>query len=410
MRKLLQNLAKLSLTEKLLLTLAAVAVVVGIVARFVHLGWPDSKVFDEVYFPDFAWKYLHGEQAFDVHPPLGKFIIALGLAVFGNDPFGWRIMPAVFGVAAIFLFAKIWRDFQGERIGSWLLAAFIATDGLLLAYSRTGLMDGILFTCTFACFWLALRAKEGRNLFWLATLIGLTVAIKWLALGIVLPVGYLLWRRGRLMDFWGSLYWSFFVYLLIVFLGRVVGHQPNPWLGIYTWHSQALGYHLNLTATHPWGSPWWSWPLLKRPVLFYYTQTSTAAQVITAMGNPLLWWSSTVAVLLATLEMIQKGWQRQKGLLDHPLVPLLLGYYTFLLPWALVHRVLFLYHYLPAYGFALLILTYYLVELWKRQPWLVILFLLVTTACSFYFLPWALGSPLSFSWLKAHIWVNSWLY
>ena len=77
--------------------MTACAVVAGLWGRLRDLGFPPKRVFDEIYFPVFASKYLEGERFFDLHPPLGKFIIAASIALFGDDPIGWRLMPAVFG-------------------------------------------------------------------------------------------------------------------------------------------------------------------------------------------------------------------------------------------------------------------------------------------------------------------------
>jgi len=83
----------------LLVTVGAVAL--GVWARLYRLGFPSRILWDERYFPVMANKYLNGVYQFDLHPPLGKFIIAVGISLFGNDPIGWRIMPVVFGLALL---------------------------------------------------------------------------------------------------------------------------------------------------------------------------------------------------------------------------------------------------------------------------------------------------------------------
>ena len=73
---------------KIFLALIVACVIVGVFARTYHLGLPTAQVFDEVYFPVFAEKFLHGELAFDAHPTLGKFIILPGIWLFGNQSYG----------------------------------------------------------------------------------------------------------------------------------------------------------------------------------------------------------------------------------------------------------------------------------------------------------------------------------
>ena len=58
--------------------------------------------FDEVYFARSAEQYLHGQIPDErTHPPLGKLIQASGIAIFGETPFGWRIMGVIFGTLIV---------------------------------------------------------------------------------------------------------------------------------------------------------------------------------------------------------------------------------------------------------------------------------------------------------------------
>jgi dolichyl-phosphate-mannose--protein O-mannosyl transferase len=58
----------------------------GVVARIYDLGSPSRKVFDETYLSTFVYNYLQGLPVFDLHSPLGKLILAIGLALFGDTP------------------------------------------------------------------------------------------------------------------------------------------------------------------------------------------------------------------------------------------------------------------------------------------------------------------------------------
>ena len=60
----------------------------------------NSMYFDEIYHARTAYEFLHGLPTYEnTHPPLGKIFIALGVAIFGMNPFGWRIMGTLFGIA-----------------------------------------------------------------------------------------------------------------------------------------------------------------------------------------------------------------------------------------------------------------------------------------------------------------------
>ena len=395
---------------RLLIFFASVAALIGIWARFWHLGAIITPIFDEVYFPVFANAFLHHKIAFDVHPPLGKFLIAIGIYFFGDTPFGWRIIPALCGVVTVGLLTGIWRQMNGGRAGTLMLIILAGLDGSLIVYSRTGLIDGILLASILTTIYLAWQTERGKSLLPLTLALGLAAAVKWIGLGTLVPVLFILWRRGQLIRFIPYLPIAVLIYFLVTVAGQAVGEVQHPVQAAFTWHSQALEYQLQLKATHPYASHWWEWPLMLRPVLFYYQDVTNGTQVIDAMSSPVLWAAADVSVLLTLGVTLYRVIRRDLGVFDAPYVPLLLGYLSFWLPWSLVSRIAFQYHYLPSYAFALLILTFWLHELWKRYPWLSLLLVLVLAASSLYFLPLAIGTPLSSLWLSRHVWYYHWIY
>ena len=78
------------------------------------------------------------------------------------------------------------------------------------------------------------------------------------------------------------------------------------WTDIAEWHRQTWLYHINLKADHIFYSPWWTWPLDFRPVVYYFTNTglgvdqSTGSALVAEifnLGNPLSWWGGTFALV-----------------------------------------------------------------------------------------------------------------
>ena len=58
--------------------------------------------FDELYHGRTAYEHLHGIAPYEnSHPPLGKIFIMLGIAIFGMNAFGWRIIGTLFGIAMV---------------------------------------------------------------------------------------------------------------------------------------------------------------------------------------------------------------------------------------------------------------------------------------------------------------------
>lgn len=154
--------------------------VLGAILRFWNLGYPRAFMFDETYYvkdaltmsqlgfeaswPDDAnVSFLSGNYTifdaanpeFVVHPPLGKWIIWIGMWMFGTDnPFGWRFMSAVVGTLAIFILALLTRSLFKSTLLATIAGGLLAIDGLALTMSRIALLDQfvmffvLLATCT----------------------------------------------------------------------------------------------------------------------------------------------------------------------------------------------------------------------------------------------------------------------
>jgi dolichyl-phosphate-mannose-protein mannosyltransferase len=153
--------------------------------RVINLGNPKGFVFDEVYYVDGARDFLkYGveveglEPEFVVHPPIGKWCIALGIRIFGDNEFGWRITAAIAGTLIILIAARLAHELFYSPFLTAITAALLAFDGLLLVHSRTALLDLFLtlFVLTAAYFWF-------RQQYWYASIFfGLALATKWSAL------------------------------------------------------------------------------------------------------------------------------------------------------------------------------------------------------------------------------------
>ena len=396
--------------------MAILTLAVGMWGRVYQLGFPPERIWDEIYFPVMARGYLRGEYIFDLHPPLGKFIIAASIAVLGDTPLGWRLMPAVFGLAMIPLGGALGWYYFRERVAALLLATFIAGETFLVAYSRVGIMDGFLLFFMLATLLAALLAERKGQVLWVAVLLGLAISIKWAVFMVAVPVGYILWRKGLFRPFLASLWVSAVIYVAIVYVGQIVAVTANPWeawQSVWTWHIEAAD---KITAAIPniWGSPWWSWPIMLRGLRLssLFATPEGQLQVIAAIGNPVLWYTSTLAIVAAVFEVARRLIAR-KPIADDPLVPIVLGYVFLLLPWIPGTRIPYIYNYLPSYAFALLALVYWLCRLWKRGswgPWVVVAFTALAVAAALYFIPMAIGFPMSREFMEQHIWIDSWFY
>ncbi len=403
-----------------------------------EISYRNSMYFDEIYHARTAYEQLHRLPIYETtHPPLGKVFMMLGIALFGMTGFGWRCAGAAFGVAMVpVLYLLVRRLTRSPRL-SGLAALLLALDGLRFAQSRIATIDvyGTFFILLSAYFmvWYCQSVLEKGVIDSLLPMalcgisFGLGAASKWTGIyaGAGLAILYfgVLWKRwqqnrcafpreaGEALV--GGVVFFVLVPLLIYYGSYFVYRMQDPGFGLGQWWQQQLymfHYHRDLEASHAFSSHWYTWPLLLRPVWYYTGETLSQSGVasIAGMGNPILWWAGTGAVLWLLWRQLSA-----KGSPAGGAVTVL--YLTQLLPWVLVPRCTFLYHYFPSLVFAVpaLILLVQAVER-EHSPVLarrVSLALLLMTAVAFlWLLPPVSGLPVPESWAGLTRWLPSWSF
>ncbi|WP_211210840.1 dolichyl-phosphate-mannose--protein mannosyltransferase [Sporichthya polymorpha] len=320
--------------------------------RFWNLGRPNAVVFDETYYVKDSWSILnHGYErayvrnadaklvegseeilldraTFIVHPPVGKWVIALGEKVGGLDAVGWRLGVAVIGTASIFLIARVGIRLTRSIVLGCLAGFLLAVDGLAVVMSRTALLDGSLsffLLAAFACLLvdrdhaferaqrLVDRGKAGERLRlgvrpWriaAGLCCGLAVGTKWSALPFLAVFGILavLWdrsaravagepkplrsmlRRDAVPAFVSLVGLSAVVYVVSwsgwLATGGGWSRQwasdrdtafpfiPDAIRSLWHYHDEMKVFHTNLTDDHPYESHPWGWLVLARPVAYW---------------------------------------------------------------------------------------------------------------------------------------------
>ncbi len=239
--------------------------------------------------------------------------------------------------------------------------ALFAPDGTMRVEDATvdGARDGVRWLWILAACAGALAASKWNGLFDFFVIWGLALVV--VAQRYAAPLARAVGRAGSLAGpaLWGNPFG--FSYDLVIatmlFVGATMyvlayipyfrlGHNLADLVGL---QQQMFGYHYDLRATHPYGSSWWQWPLLLRPISYFYHDwrigaahdnplACCVAEVI-ALPNPAVWWLGLVSVpMVAWL-----AWrERNKGY-----VLLVVAYLFQWLPWATSPRVSFEYHFFP---------------------------------------------------------------
>ena len=426
--------------------------------RLWNLRFPKGFVFDEVYYAQNANSLLHhgveldpkgGAAQFIVHPPVGKWMIALGIKLFGYHEFGWRISAALIGTASIMMIFYIAQRLFENYFLSLSAGILMSADGLHLVMSRTALLDIFLMFFTLLAFFFLLRSQHlaaGISL-------GLAAATKWS--GVYYLVAYLAftlyveYRRNKAMEdetpirhlVREKLLKRVAQYILVpvsVYLLSWVGWLfnrsgydrnwansqpggffsfiPRPIRSLWHYHAEMWNFHTTLTASHPYAANPWSWLILGRPTSFYYEAphgcgAASCAQEVIALGTPLLWWSGVAAIAITFGYWIaRREWQ--SGLL---LLSLGAGY----LPWFnWQKRTVFSFYSIAFEPFLVLIIVYVLStvlepneegEVSKLRRYASYGYLGLVVLNFAYFLPLFMGSIITYSHWSSLMWLPSWI-
>src|SRR3569623_2791020 len=119
--------------------------------------------------------------------------MALGMRLFGDNPFGWRIMPALFGARGLFAAMRALWFASCSRFASIAGGVLIASDFMWFVMSRIAMLDIFMASFVLIALWAlagAVRENEtGRRRLAIAGMaLGLAMAAKWNAVPLaVLP-------------------------------------------------------------------------------------------------------------------------------------------------------------------------------------------------------------------------------
>jgi dolichyl-phosphate-mannose-protein mannosyltransferase len=340
-------------SQKPLLTSGLLLLAASLALHFAGLSRINTLIFDEVYYAKYGHAYFHGQTVFDVHPPLGKYLVGLGMWIAdaigysgyltntlsgaARAPWAYRWMDALFGSALpLIAFLLAWQ-FTKRLRAAVLAGAFMLCSGLFLVEARYALINIFMVVFGLLGHWLWLRALDAATprarhvQYALAGLaLGACVSVKWNGLAFLGIIWALTstawlfaWRGNDTAKRFAALRWhSLALYFVLVpALLYSVQWVPHMRLNTMTFkevHSQMLGFHKNMKdgpSEHPYCSRWYTWPLMLRPINYLYEQSRSASDplppyadkvpqdqtravyVVHAIGNPVLAWWSCIALL-----------------------------------------------------------------------------------------------------------------
>ncbi|TPX35203.1 dolichyl-phosphate-mannose---protein mannosyltransferase [Synchytrium endobioticum] len=210
------HLYNVDAVDSLDLPIAGGLVIIAAIVRLFQISQPPSVVFDEVHFGGFAGKYIKGTFFMDVHPPLGKLLIASAGVLAGFDgnfsfkdigmdyieprvPYvAMRLVPAICGILTVPVAYMTMRNMNFSIPGSLLAALFLVFENGFTCLSRHILLDSILIffvalTCMMWTDFLSQQRAFTFNWWYPLTLtgvsLGMALSVKWVGLFVVGLIG-----------------------------------------------------------------------------------------------------------------------------------------------------------------------------------------------------------------------------
>lgn len=423
-------------------------------------SYRDSTYFDEIYHARTAYEFIHGLTTYEnTHPPLGKIFISIGILIFGMNPFGWRIVGTIFGILmipVIYAFAKKMFEKTWLTTVTCLLFTFdfmhftqtrIATIDVYVTFFIM-LMYYFMYKYISMSFYDTSLKKTLIPLGISGIAMGFGCACKWTGCyagaGLAIIFFYHLYRRykeyrfaktspdgktngikhSHVLDVFKKntiITLLFCVVFFVIIPGIIYTLSYIPFISysgdlslierMLENQQNMFSYHSGLKATHAYSSSWYQWPILSRPVLFYAVPVSaTISEGISSFGNPAVWWMGIIATSYTLYRLIAYS-DKKAGFL-------LISYAAQYLPWILVTRYTFMYHYFPSTPFVALIIGFsmsYLCEMpntnrkKKKVQKACIIYCAFAIGLFVLFYPVLSGMPVSKTFVDTFLkWFDSW--
>lgn len=385
-----------------------------------------STYFDEVFYPRTALDFIYKINPFErTHPPLGKYFVMIGMLIFGINPFGWRIIGTLFGVAMIPLMYLFGLKIFKKRFYAFCTAFLMMFDFMHFVQTRISTIDVyvtffvILMYYYIYDYFIKKSYKVGYKksltpLFLCGLTFGIGIATKWIAMyaavGIFLifviakfdEVAYFsAYKKSPLItdkfnNFWRKYFVKtalacivFFILVpAVIYFASYTSIIQVPGNGVkefFNNQAHMYSFHNELNIKHSYSSPWWAWPIMAKPLWFFGSKALAVEKLtssIICMGNPLIWWISIPALITGIIFVIKR---KDK----YMIVPIFGALFQYI-PWMVVRRMAFIYHYFSVMPFLIIIIVYLIKifsELGKSARKIVYIYLILTAFLFVMFYP-----------------------
>jgi len=422
----------------------------------------NSSYFDEIYHVRTAYEHIHGMHTYEwTHPPLGKLLIASGISLFGMCPFGWRFAGALSGVIMVPLMYLLVRQISRSKLASFFAMMLMTLDCMHFTQSRLGTIDcfavmfimlmylfmfryvrmsfyhdglkktllplalcGVSFALGCATKWICIYAGVGLAVLFFWSLARRYIEFRHAQAGmraftpeekkIAQRAVKTFWRSAVITCLWCCVF--FIIVPLVVYYfsyyWQLTPDNNFSVKAVVELQKTMFNYHGGLgDDDHYFRSPWYEWPLIVKPMWYYSGNEFMPAGYISSiscMGNPAVWWGGLAGLIWVLWRFVHSGCRDRQSLV------LLVGFASQYMPWVLVPRSTFIYHYFASVPFIIACAAMWIADMEqrsKKRAWQTALVWIGAAAllCAAFY-PLMSGTPIPRSYAKYLRWFNWYNY
>jgi dolichyl-phosphate-mannose--protein O-mannosyl transferase len=394
---------------------------------------PSTYLFDENHFVDSAKRYLAHKYDANDHPPFGKLVLAGSIELLGDRPLGWRLPAFVIGILTIIVGSIACARLFNSAATGWITAAFLSADGFFISYSRIALLDIHLAAAGATVLLVSSFRLNPLTAVLQGVVLGLAASVKLSGVGLLLPIAYwILLSNGSLRRRACLLIVCILsvvtAYCAQYMIGLTVSGQPAALTTVMEKTVNLIERHSGKTAwASPFSSQWFKWVVPTKSINLAFSPNFNDVRVVSSLGNLLLWWFGVATILGAFIvtwvsglaAVIDTDAERKSNATSisihhfvlsngRAVLLILFGCIGYLAPWIFTLRESYIYHFLPIYGFIIVLLAGYVGWIGRCRPTLVILFVAgVLIVTSFYAPVWSY-TPVSAAAMQVRLFFHGW--
>lgn len=392
------------------LHMALLLALIGELLFAAHLGQPNQLMFDEVHYVPAA-REVFGltHPVNEEHPMLAKWLIGLSMAIFGDNPVGWRALSTLAGVATMLsIYAIALKLFDDVRTAA--SAALLALmNQMLFIQARIAMLEVFAGAFLFMAIALLVWGRESgdrRRLIGAGFCLGLSVGCKWSALPLAPLLGFAVlfgwrgnrWRAAILFTLVAAL-----AYLATFLPAFFFAARPLKLDGIILLHQRMLAMQTQPLLPHTYQSTPWQWPLITRPIWYLYEPVAGVQRGVLLVGNPAIMWGGLIALAACLWDGVKDR--------SPPLLALSSLYIVAMGAWLLIPKKIgfYYYYYFPGLVLPLLITAAFHHSYRRQERWLPAAFMLLSFGLFAYFYPIISAQALPNDRAFEHwMWLSTW--